>query len=144
MDMSMTMPMSGSPTPTGSMEGMAGMENTMHMSAAGQMMMGMSSMAMTFFTSTSTPLYSQSWTPTTTAQYTGTCIFLVAFAAIFRALLAVRINLVTLLAAYERRHTGAAPYAYSSDIKSTAHRPWRAHEAVILASMDVVVAGTGQ
>lgn len=41
-------------------------------------------MAMTFFTSTHTPLYSNSWTPTTTAAYAGTCIFLILLATLFR------------------------------------------------------------
>jgi copper transporter 1 len=34
-------------------------------------------------------------------------------------------------------------YPYNSDPKPTARRPWRANEAVITASMDVVIAGVG-
>ncbi|ETN44397.1 uncharacterized protein HMPREF1541_10577, partial [Cyphellophora europaea CBS 101466] len=53
-------------------------------------LMGMSSMAMVFFTSIHTPLYSSAWTPSNAGQYAGTCIFLITLAAIFRALLAIR------------------------------------------------------
>ncbi|KAL9074195.1 MAG: hypothetical protein Q9161_002389 [Pseudevernia consocians] len=46
----------------------------------------MSTMMGTLFVSTSTSLYSSKWTPSTTAQYAGTCIFIIFLAAIFRAL----------------------------------------------------------
>ena len=48
----------------------------------------MASMQIVFFTSTTTPLFSQTWTPTSTGSYAGTCIFLVLLAATFRALFA--------------------------------------------------------
>jgi len=48
--------------------------------------MTMSGMAMYFTTSTTTPLYSSSWTPSTTGQYAGTCVFLIALATISRLL----------------------------------------------------------
>lgn len=41
-----------------------------------------------FFNSMDTSLYSTAWTPSSTAGYAGTCIFLVLLAALFRALLA--------------------------------------------------------
>lgn len=47
-------------------------------------------MQMIFFSSTSTPLYSSDWTPRTTSDYAGTCIFLMSLAALFRALFAVK------------------------------------------------------
>ncbi|KAI9752825.1 MAG: hypothetical protein M1815_000261 [Lichina confinis] len=47
-------------------------------------------MAMTFFTSTQTPLYSESWTPRSTAGYAGTCIFLIALAVVFRGIMAFK------------------------------------------------------
>ena len=40
----------------------------------------------TLFSSTSTPLYSISWTPSSTGKYAGTCIFLIVLAFLFRAL----------------------------------------------------------
>ena len=54
--------------------------------------MDMSSMSMAsvFFTSTTTPLYSNSWSPSTTGQYAGTCIFLILLAIVFRTLFALR------------------------------------------------------
>ena len=45
---------------------------------------------MTFFTSTQTPLYSESWTPRSTAGYAGTCIFLIALAVVFRGIMAFK------------------------------------------------------
>lgn len=50
----------------------------------------MSEMAMVFFTSTTTPLYSPAWTPSTTGQYAGTCLFLIILSTVFRALLALK------------------------------------------------------
>ncbi|KAI4163558.1 MAG: hypothetical protein LQ342_002830 [Letrouitia transgressa] len=44
-------------------------------------------MSMVFTTSTSTPLYSLAWTPNSTGKYAGTCIFLIIFAFIYRALI---------------------------------------------------------
>ncbi|KAL9045278.1 MAG: hypothetical protein Q9214_001658 [Letrouitia sp. 1 TL-2023] len=43
---------------------------------------------MVFTSSTSTPLYSLAWTPDSTGKYAGTCIFLIIFAFIYRALIA--------------------------------------------------------
>lgn len=58
----------------------------------------MAEMPMTFFTSTTTPLYSSAWTPKTAAQYAMTCLFLVFLCIIFRGLLAARCNMLWLLA----------------------------------------------
>ena len=49
-------------------------------------MTSMSKMMVTFFFSTSTPLYSIGWTPSTTRGYAGTCIFIIILAIIFRCL----------------------------------------------------------
>lgn len=73
-------------------------------------------------------------------QYAGTCIFLIAFTTIFRALLAVRVNLFEVLSVVKGRRGGEYPYA--AECKATS-RPWRVNEAVLLASMDVVLAGIG-
>jgi copper transporter 1 len=58
-------------------------------------------------------------------------------------LLAVRLNIIEILAAFERRQRGAGDYPYVVEAKTAARRPWRAREAVLLASMDVVLAGIG-
>lgn len=50
--------------------------------------MPMSMMQMAFFTSTTTPLYSTAWIPTSPGSYAGTCIFLIVLAFIFRGLFA--------------------------------------------------------
>lgn len=43
-----------------------------------------------FQNSMATSLFSEAWTPRTTGTYAATCIFLIAFSAIFRGLLALR------------------------------------------------------
>lgn len=43
-------------------------------------------MQMTFFSAHTTPLYSPSWTPSSTASYAGTCIFLILLSSAWRAL----------------------------------------------------------
>ncbi|ORY19255.1 Ctr copper transporter [Clohesyomyces aquaticus] len=104
-------------------------------------------MSMTFFSASTTPLYAASWTPNSLGKYAGTCIFLIVFAALFRAMLALRINFVVVQAALKQRRRGTAAFdAYSNDLKptkTTALRPWRAQEAVVFATMDVVLAGIG-
>ncbi|KAL7798859.1 Ctr copper transporter family domain-containing protein [Trichoderma afarasin] len=105
-------------------------------------MMTMDSMATTFFTGTNTALFSSSWIPQTAGQYAGTCIFLIAFATIFRALLAIRVNFPQVVDAIEcRRRHGRIP-SHLADSKTTI-RPWRANEAVRLAFMDLILAGVG-
>lgn len=58
---------------------------------------GSMSMAMTFYYSTTTPLFSERWTPTNVGEYAGTCIFLIALAVILRLMLALRPILETRL-----------------------------------------------
>lgn len=53
----------------------------------------MMGMVMVFQNSHTTPLFSSSWTPKTSGQYAGTCIFLVIFAAILRCLFALKSTL---------------------------------------------------
>ena len=48
------------------------------------------SMAAAFHTGISDILYSESWKPTTTGQYVGTCIFLILLAVIYRFLAAFK------------------------------------------------------
>ena len=59
-------------------------------------------MPMTFFTSTTTPLYTTAWKPTQPSHYALTCLFLVLLSIVFRALLAARCNLQVLLQALGR------------------------------------------
>ncbi|KAI1775453.1 Ctr copper transporter family-domain-containing protein [Hypoxylon cercidicola] len=47
-------------------------------------------MVMTFFLSSSTSLFFKAWTPTTSAAYVGTCVFLVALAIAMRGMLALK------------------------------------------------------
>ena len=50
--------------------------------------MSTSNMQNTFFTSSSTPLYSSAWHPSSPGTYAATCVFLILLAAIFRGLFA--------------------------------------------------------
>jgi hypothetical protein len=47
-------------------------------------------MAGVFVNSHNTPLYSNSWTPTSAGSYAGTCIFLITLASILRGLIAFK------------------------------------------------------
>jgi len=80
--------------------------------------------------------------PASVGQYAGTCIFLIVFAAIFRALLALRFHFYTLLAAADARRNGGLAYEPYKNGKSV-RRPWRAREAALLGFLDVVLAGVG-
>lgn len=57
------------------MDGMENMTTTMPTTTGGLMLA--QDMAMVFFNSHTTPLYSQSWVPSGAAGYAGTCIFLI-------------------------------------------------------------------
>jgi len=105
--------------------------------------MPMSSMTMTFFTSTSTPLFSLAWHPSTPGQYAGTCIFLIILAALFRGLVAIRSNLFRVLAIVTDRRDGESLHGYDGKACVTGResRKWRAGEAVWIAGADVVLAG---
>jgi hypothetical protein len=131
----------------------------------------MSMLSMGFFTSTTTPLYSATWSPTSTGQYAGTCIFLVILATIFRGLLAMKAWKETawLDAEFNRRYVtvaGKLPkserIASDSDSKrmiltengveedvmvvkkrSMGIRPWRITTDPLRAAMDTVIAGVG-
>lgn len=81
------MDMGGSATSTAAM---ASSTSDMGGHNMGDMTMSMADMAMTFFTSSTTPLFSDDWTPSNLGQYAGTCIFLIILASILRFLLALR------------------------------------------------------
>lgn len=131
----------------------------------------MSDMAMVFFTSTRTPLYSNTWTPLTTGRYAGTCIFLIVFAVIFQGLFAIRAILQRgwqekeVKRRYNIAGNGETAGVQSSDsvgmlesdtvgLKSEGPRgnhveslqkvrPWRLTEDLPRACLDVVIAGVG-
>ena len=128
----------------------------------------MSSMQIVFYTSTTTPLYSTSWRPSTLGQYAGTCIFLIVLATLFRALFAVRAvqerrwQLMELGRRYviagaeekekDGRLSGEESKTSASSVKSdeggrtgkvSAVRPWRTTQDVPRACLDVVIAGVG-
>jgi len=131
--------------------------------------MSMSMMSMTFFTSTMTPIYSAMWTPTSTGQYAGTCIFLIILATILRGLLAARAwkEAAWLDAEFNRRYVTVAGRPskaehIASDVDSKrmtltengveedvmvvkkrgmGTRPWRITTDPIRAVMDTIIAG---
>ncbi|KAI2611906.1 Ctr copper transporter family-domain-containing protein [Hypoxylon sp. NC1633] len=79
MGMSMTSA-SSMPSSTGGMD----------MGDSSSILMTSAEMAMVFFQSVTTPLYSTAWTPQGEGSYAGTCIFLIALALLHRILIAVR------------------------------------------------------
>ena len=133
--------------------------------------MDMSMMSMTFFTSTTTALYSEMWSPTSVGGYAGTCIFLIILAIVFRGLLAVKAWKETawLDAEFNRRYVtvaGKQPKSErimsDSDSKrmiltengveedvvvvkkrSMGIRPWRITTDPLRAVMDTILAGVG-
>ncbi|KAI0110299.1 Ctr copper transporter family-domain-containing protein [Daldinia grandis] len=82
--MSMTMT-SGSSMPSST----GGMDMGMDMGGS-SIMMSSAEMAMVFFQSVTTPLYSSAWTPQGQGSYAGTCIFIIMLALLHRILIALR------------------------------------------------------
>lgn len=70
-------------------------QNEMDHNAAGRN--SQMSMSVTFFHSTTTPLYFAAWQPRTPPQYALTCLFLVLLSIVCRSILAVRCNLAQVL-----------------------------------------------
>ena len=153
MDPSSTMNMNMGASATSTGMAMA-TETGMDMSMGGDSMSGMdmsgmtmdmSQMLMTFFTSTVTPLYSKAWTPDSSGQYAGTCIFLIILPIIFRALIAARSNFPGLLASFAARNdTGILrehPDTHDWKFDHVPHRPWRVNEALLRAVLDTLLAG---
>jgi copper transporter 1 len=89
--------------------GMA-MDMTMDSSMDMGGMSGMAGMATAFFTSTSTPLYSDTWAPANVGQYAGTCIFLIVLAIILRAVFTLKalLDAKAIEAALKRRYVVVA------------------------------------
>jgi hypothetical protein len=126
---------------------------------------------MTFFTSSSTPLYTDMWTPSSPGAYAGTCIFLVILATTFRALLAVKAWKETawMDAEFNRRYVTVAGKLPKSERiisdtdskkmiltengveedvmvvkkRSMDTRPWRITVDPVRAVMDTIIAGVG-
>lgn len=113
----------------------------MDMSGHDSSMMGMSSMMMTFFTSTTTPLFSEAWTPSGAGQYAGTCIFIIALSFVLRALIALRVNFNSLWAGYAAKTSTDAFSKDGARGGCSVRRPWRVNEAATRAVLDTVLAG---
>ena len=131
----------------------------------------MSAMQIVFFTSTNTPLYSASWTPSGTGQYAGTCIFLIILASIFRALFALRAVqerkwqkmesrrryvIVAVEEQEKKRRSREEESKMSGSCENSDEasmevpkkevsgvRPWRTSQDIPRACLDVVIAGVG-
>jgi hypothetical protein len=102
----------------------------------------------TFFTSTTTPLWSTSFAPSNVGQYAGMCVFLIAFATIFRLLVALRMNFFQFASSFRRssdRGHLLQPQGVASveveEYDKTVRRPWNATEAAVLGVVDVIIAG---
>jgi solute carrier family 31 (copper transporter), member 1 len=107
--------------------------------------MNMNGMDVVFYTSTTTPLWSSAFAPQSTGQYAGICIFLIAFATVFRMLVAVRVNFHQAMATAEANRNGLplprVAHDAESDYEKLPHRPWKAKEAVSLGALDLSIAG---
>ncbi|CAG8970980.1 hypothetical protein HYALB_00007648 [Hymenoscyphus albidus] len=139
--------------------------------AHADMKMAASEMSMTFFQSRHTSLYSNDWTPRSSEQFAGTCVFLILLAVIFRVLLALKAwkEAAWMDAEYNRRYVTVAGRGTKGDRMSTdsdgkrmvlsangaeegvvvvkkngmAGRPWRFTVDPIRAFIDTTIAGTG-
>ena len=77
----------------------------------------MTTMTMSFFTATNTPLYSTSWTPKSAGAYAGTCIFLIILAITLRAIFTLKsfLEAKSLEAALKRRYVVVADEQFPTD-----------------------------
>ncbi|KAI1774853.1 hypothetical protein F4818DRAFT_416957 [Hypoxylon cercidicola] len=137
-------------TSTGSMPSSTG-----EMDMGSSMMMSSADMAMVFFQSVTTPLYSSSWTPQGEGSYAGTCIFLIVLALVHRILVALRS--VVFDSTSTRRHTkiissDSDDYPGStSELESAGLRirsEWNSHPFRMVTEMarallEVVIGGIG-
>jgi hypothetical protein len=104
-------------------------------------------MHVVFFTSTTTPLWSKSFAPQNVGQHVGMCVFLVAFATVFRLLVALRTNFSSFATAFKESRTrdhllqphNAADAEADHDDK--VNRPRRPVETALFGLMDVIIAG---
>ena len=131
----------------------------------------MGGMLSVFQTNTATPLYSSAWAPSSAGAYAGTCIFLIALAALLRGLLALKAvqEQRWLDAELKRRYvvvagkeglgerlskdSDARPIVVSENgveenvmvvqRKRALVRPWRFSVDLPRACIDLVVAGVG-
>ena len=109
----------------------------------------MSSLMGVLFTSTTTPLYSLQWAPSTTGQYAGTCLFNIVLSVILRALFSYRAILEHRLREIERRRREIIVSGKKQDDNGAGnrsggkYRPWRASMDVPKALLDTVIAGVG-
>ena len=110
----------------------------------------------TLFASTSTPLYSAQWTPSTTGQYAGTCIFIITLAAIFRGLFSYRtvqeqkwrdVDLKRRQVIVSGKKVDEGDGLDEKDIgagnRKRRSKPWRISTDVPRASLDTIIAGVG-
>ena len=116
------------------------------------MTMTSESMAMVFFSSLTTPLFSSSWTPFDTGSYAGTCIFLVVLAVVHRALLAAKCIIFDVREAQQRAIKLEDEDVDDLDEKAKAvrrfkkaweSRPFRVATETSRAGFEVVTGGIG-
>ncbi|KAI0380592.1 hypothetical protein F5Y04DRAFT_281617 [Hypomontagnella monticulosa] len=151
-DMTMTMT-SGSAMPSAT----GGMDMGMDMGdSSSTILMTSAEMAMVFFQSVTTPLYSSAWTPQGEGSYAGTCIFLIALAVIHRILIAVRSIIFDSNAALHRHRKAVTSdsddYPGSkSELESMGNQfrsqwnghPFRVATETTRALLEVIIGGVG-
>ncbi|KAI1086755.1 Ctr copper transporter family-domain-containing protein [Rostrohypoxylon terebratum] len=131
----------------------SGMDMDMDSSSS---MMTSADMAMVFFQSVTTPLYSTTWTPQGQGSYAGTCVFLIVLALVHRVLMAGR-SIIFNSSQAPRRHrkdisSDSDDYPGSkSDLESVGDRfrsSWSSHPFKVAtetarALLEVMIGGIG-
>jgi len=94
-------------------------------------------MHMVFFSAVDTPLFSETWSPRSSAGYAGTCIFLIILAIIFRILTAVkhRLEAKLLERALKRRYVVVAGKQREADRIRAASRDTDSERGAVSASL---------
>ncbi|KAI1456373.1 Ctr copper transporter [Annulohypoxylon moriforme] len=127
-------------------------------SSSMSMMMTSADMAMVFFQSVTTPLYSSAWTPQGQGSYAGTCIFLIVLALVHRILIAGRSIVFSSTPVIPRSRKGISSDSHSdeypgsnSDLESMGARfrsQWSSHPFKVAtetarALLEVIIGGIG-
>ncbi|KAI5917486.1 Ctr copper transporter family-domain-containing protein [Camillea tinctor] len=152
-DTMMTMTSSATMTSTAAMSS-ATMDMSSSSSSSSSIMMTSAKMAMVFFQSATTPLYSLAWTPTSQGSYAGTCIFLIMLGVAHRTFVALRSALLSSSPEFRRAATKESfsdEDAYRNSPEDVGHRlrshwagrPFRIATETTRAVLEVIISGIG-
>ncbi|KAI1630933.1 Ctr copper transporter family-domain-containing protein [Biscogniauxia mediterranea] len=154
MDHDTMMTMTSSATMTGTAPMASATMDMSGSSSSPSTMMTSADMAMVFFQSATTPLYSLDWTPTSEGSYAGTCIFLIMLGIAHRILVALRSALLYSKSELEQviaKESFANEEAYRNSPESVGNRlrsHWTSHPFKVAtettrAVLEVIISGFG-